>query len=319
MRSRHTARFPVRSAVASLALLAACHRGGSVPLPSLNGAAASRDSAALVARGEYVVRSAAACGQCHAEQDGELDPDAPLTGGREFRDWRLGVVRASNLTPDSATGLGAWRDAEVVRAVRNGEAKDGRLLAPVMPYMWLHDMSDDDALAVARYLRSLESVRSAVRQQPSVTFRIARALVLRPVSGGEARVVAPPRAPTAEYGGYLARHVSLCADCHTARTGFQAAPDRRHLFAGDPHPSKMFPANPANITPDSATGIGRWSEDDFVRTLRTGVDPAGHKLNTFMPWPDYRRMTDDDLRAIYRYLRTVPPVRRAVPRRGELH
>jgi mono/diheme cytochrome c family protein len=303
------------TAVALSTAPAACHRS-LVPLPSLAGAAAAaRDSAALVARGEYVVRSAAACGQCHATPGAELDGDAPLVGGRAFHDWRLGTVRASNLTPDSATGIGAWTDAEVVRALRNGEARDGRLLAPVMPYAWLHEMSDEDALAVARYLKSLAPARNEVRQQPSLTFRLARSLVLGPV-GGATPVAAPPRGPTAEYGGYLARHVSLCADCHTARTGLQSAPDRRHLFAGDAHPPKEFPVNPANITPDSATGIGRWSEDDFVRTIRTGVDPTGHRLDTFMPWAEYRRMTDDDLRAIYRYLRTVPPVRRAVPRRA---
>ena len=92
-------------------------------------------------------------------------------------------------------------------------------------------------------------------------------------------------------------------------------PDMRKLLAGSAHPAKDFPANPANITPDSATGIGRWSEAEFVRTIRTGVDPKGDSLNPFMPWQEMRRMTDDDLTAIYRYLRTVKPVRNAVPRR----
>ena len=315
MTGRHrAARMAGFAAAAALVGLAACHHG-RVPLPSLTSVPAA-DTAAVVERGAYVVRSAAACAQCHAPVGADLADDAPLEGGRAFRDWRLGVVRASNLTPDSATGIGAWSEAEIVRALRNGEARDGRLLAPVMPYAWLHEMSDDDAIAVARYLKTLAPVRHAVTQRPNLTFRIARALVLHPV-GGAAPVTAPPRAPTAAYGGYLARHVSLCADCHTARTGLESAPDRHHLFAGDAHPSKAFPANPANLTPDSATGIGRWSEDDFVRTIRTGVDPSGYHLSTFMPWPEYRRMTDDDLRAIYRYLRTLPPVRREVPKRKE--
>ena len=93
------------------------------------------------------MRDVAVCGQCHAADP--RDPDGPLSGGFAFRNWRLGTIRAANLTPDSATGLGAWTDAEIVGAIRNGETRHGHLLAPVMPYRWLSGMSDRDALAVA--------------------------------------------------------------------------------------------------------------------------------------------------------------------------
>src|ERR1700754_3166836 len=98
------------------------------------------DTTSLVARGEYIVRNAATCGGCHSAD--ERNPDGPLSGGTEFKDWRLGTIRASNLTPDSATGLGTWTEADIVRALRDGQRKDGRILAPVMPYDWLHRMSD---------------------------------------------------------------------------------------------------------------------------------------------------------------------------------
>lgn len=296
------------AAIVAVALLCAACGGGTVPLPSLP-APAGGDTARLVARGEYIVRDVAACGGCHAMDP--QDPDGPLTGGMAFHDWRLGTIRAANLTPDSATGLGTWSDAEIVRALRNGERKDGSLVAPVMPYEWLHDMSDRDALAVARYLRSLAPVRHAVKESPNLLFRFARSVVLGPKRG--AAPEAPPRGATPAYGRYLALHVALCADCHTPRSGLQSKPDMHRLFAGDAHPSKEFPANPANLTPDSATGIGTWSEEDFIRTLRTGVDPRGHPLHPFMPWREMGRMTDDDLRAIYRYLRTIPPVHDEVP------
>jgi hypothetical protein len=87
------------------------------------------------------------------------------------------------------------------------------------------------------------------------------------------------------------------------------------LFAGNAAPPAAFPANPANLTPDRETGIGRWSEADFLRTIRTGVDPAGHELHHFMPYEQLGRMTDDDLRAIYRYLRALPAIRNKVPHR----
>jgi mono/diheme cytochrome c family protein len=303
--------FPGGRAAPLLLLVAAGCGGGSVPLPDL-AAAAAGDTAGLVQRGEYLVRNVAVCGHCHAA-DPQRDPDGPLSGGMAFRNWRLGTIRASNLTPDSATGLGAWTEAEIVRAVRSGVDREGRLLAPVMPYAWLSGMSDRDALAIARYLKSRPPVRNEVRSRPNLVYRAARALVLGPAEADAPR--APRRGPTPEYGRYLADHVALCADCHTPHGGIRSTPDLRRLYAGDASPRGGFPAAPANLTPDTATGIGAWSEADFLRTLRTGTNPAGDTLHPFMPWREYRRMTDDDLRAIHRYLRTLPPVRNRVPER----
>jgi len=284
--------------------------GGRVPLPQLSTSAAG-DPAGLVQRGEYLVRNVSVCGHCHSGDP--RDSDGPLSGGRTFTNWRLGTIRAANLTPDAATGLGSWSEAEIVRAVRNGQDREGHLLAPIMPYEWLSAMGDRDALAVAAYLKSLPPVGNRVESRPNAVFGAAKLFFLHPArtTGG----TPPPRAPTAEYGRYLST-VALCADCHTPRGGLQQAPDRDRLYAGDASPPKGFPANPANLTPDPETGIGRWSEADFLRTLRTGVNPRGDTLHPFMPWREYRRMTDDDLRAIYRYLRTLPPIRNAVPRRA---
>lgn len=279
----------------------------SVPLPTF-AASAVGDTLGLVERGEYIVRNVAVCGSCHTP---DHRADGPLIGGAEFRDWRLGRIRASNLTGDSATGLGAWSEAEIVRAMRNGERRGGRLLAPVMPYEWFHEMSDRDAFAVARYLKTLAPVSNPIKQRPNLLFKVARSLFLGPKRGTTAS--APRRTATAEYGAYLSQHVALCADCHTPRSGLQSKPDRTRLFAGQSDPPKGFPAKPSNLTPDSATGIGTWTEDDFIRTLRTGRNPKGDSLKSFMPWRQVRRMSDDDLRAIYRYLRTVQPIRNQIP------
>jgi mono/diheme cytochrome c family protein len=294
----------------SFALAAGCSHT-QVPLPSL-GNAETVSTDASVQRGQSIVRDAAVCGHCHAA-DPQRDPDGPLSGGMEFRNWRLGVARASNLTPDAETGLGAWSEAEIVRALRNGQRRDGRLLAPVMPYEWFHEMSDADALAVARYLESLPPVRNAVTQSPNLAFKFGRTFLLRPKPA--LSVPAQAAGATASYGGYLAQHVALCADCHTPRHGLMQTPDRSRLFAGTSNPPKGFPANPSNLTPDTDTGIGGWSENDFVQTIRTGKTPDGRELHPIMPWHQNRRMSDDDLRAIYRYLRTLPPIRNAVVRR----
>jgi mono/diheme cytochrome c family protein len=304
---------PAQLVLSSLAatLLSASCGGGHVALPTLSPAVIG-DTIGIVARGEYIVRNAAVCGHCHAA-DPQKNADGPLTGGMEFKNWRTGTIRAANLTPDPETGLGQWSDAEIVRALRAGEDREGKLLAPIMPYEWFHDMSDRDALSVARYLKSQPPARNAVKNDPNLIYRAARAFFLRVID--DAVEPAPARAPTAEYGRYLANHVSLCADCHTPRGGIQAKPKKDQLFSGNAEPPKGFPANPSNLTPDSSTGIGKWSEDDFLRTLRTGVNPQGDTLHPFMPWKEVSRMTDDDLRAIHRYLRTLRPIRRDVPRR----
>lgn len=299
-------RFPkVIRWIALMTIFAGC-RHASVPLPAVPVSSVG-DTSHLVERGEYIVRNVSVCGGCHTP---DRKPDGPLVGGAEFKDWRLGTVRSANLTPDSATGLGTWTEPEIVRAIRNGQRKDGRLLAPVMRYEWFHEMSDRDAFAVARYLKTLPAASNRVGQNPNLIFRFARALFLGPISGDAA--TPPQRAPTAAYGRYLS-HIALCIDCHTPTSGLQSKLDQDRLFSGQSHPPKDFTANPSNLTPDSATGIGRWTEEDFLRTIRTGENPQDRTLNDFMPWRQLRRMSDDDLRAIYRYLRTVRPVRNQIP------
>jgi mono/diheme cytochrome c family protein len=295
-------------AVAAVVGFTAC-RQPIVPAREAAGTLAI-DTANLVSRGRYIVRNAATCGGCHSAN--ERNPDGPLSGGTEFKDWRLGTIRASNLTPDSATGIGAWSEADIVRALRNGQRPSGRVLAPVMPYDWMHRMSDADAYAVAYYLKSEPAVHNEVRQSPNLVFKAAQ---LFRAPDDPVLVIPPARGPTAAYGDYLANHIALCAHCHTPRSGIREQYDDKLAYAGDASPPKEFPVNPSNITPDSATGIGRWSEADFVRTMRTGVNPSGDTLNPIMPWRTMRRMTDDDLRAIYRYLRTLPPIENSIPRK----
>jgi len=297
-------RYAISSAVLSVALFLSC-RHVQIPLPALPKAMSG--DIATVARGEYIVRSVAVCGGCHAADSKQVD--GPLSGGKEFQNWRIGIARASNLTSDPDTGLGGWNEAEIVRAIRNGQRNDGRLLSPVMPYEWFHEMSDEDAFAVARYLKTLPPVRNEVKQSPNLVYKLG-ALFLGPKPAMS--VSAPPRAATGQYGGYLAQHAGLCAECHTPRSGPLQKPDMSRLFAGVTNPPKDFPAKPSNLTPDPATGIGKWSEDDFLQTMRTGKNPSARSLNPFMPWPELRRMSDDDLRAMYRYLKTLPPIHNEV-------
>src|SRR5687768_2978853 len=162
--------------LACIGLSVGC-RTAQIPVPAFQ--QSELTNADLVQRGESIVRNAAVCGHCHAA-DPKRDPDGPLSGGMEFSDWRIGTARASNLTPDPETGLGKWSEGEIVRALRNGQSRDGRLLAPVMPYEWFHEMADSDALAVARYLMSQSPVKNDVKQSPNFWFKLGKVFLLRP-------------------------------------------------------------------------------------------------------------------------------------------
>jgi hypothetical protein len=157
-------------------------------------------------------------------------------------------------------------------------------------------MSDEDIASIILYARSVPPVD---RQMPRSAFRpLGRALLamgklkllVAPKTHQVDRPARMPVAPTQEYGRYLA-DVSGCHGCH----GFGLSGG---MVAGPPG---LPPA--ANLTP---TGIGAWKEQDFVTSIREGRDPAGRHVNEFMPWKSYRAMTDDELHALWLYLRSVP-------------
>ena len=144
--------------------------------------------------------------------------------------------------------------------------------------------------------------------------------------------VTKPEDPQVERGRYLVT-LGVCHDCHTPK-GPDARPRLDRLLSGHPEGEPPAPAIPGaisasltatsftgpwgtsfarNLTPDSATGIGTWTEAYFIKVLRTGIRGNGAPLRPLMPWEWYRQLTDDDLKAIFAYLRTLPPISNAVP------
>ena len=269
---------------------------------------ASTDSA-VIERGRYLAYGPAKCANCHVPPDqmdrlrgGEL---LPLAGGMEFV-LPLGTFRVPNITPDSATGIGRRSDADLVRQIRYGVRHDRRA-AP--PFMEFQDMADDDLVAVISFLRSQPAVRHVV---PAHTVTLpGRALFAFMIEPTGPRVPPPahaPSGPTVARGEYLARSVAECVSCHTQRNMATGAYTGAMLAGGNVMPDEedaRFEFVTPNLTPEPTTGrIAGWTEDQFIARIRRGrVYPSSH-----MPWEAFDRMTDDDLRAIYRYLRTVPPV-----------
>jgi len=203
----------------------------------------------------------------------------------------FGKWYSRNLTPDMETGLGGWTDGEIVRALREGLRKDGTPLFPVMPIDWYHGMADDDALAVVAYLRTLPPVEHKVpERQPSFP---AKALftfgVMGPKPAVTKPIVAPPRGVTAEYGKYLSNNLADCADCHTPRDLQDGHFFVDQMFAGSSFPfgggdEGPILAHARNISPDVETGIGSWSEEDFLAAVTTGMRPDSTVLAPIMPY-----------------------------------
>ena len=169
-------------------------------------------------------------------------------------------------------------------------------------------------------------------------------LILNPLGAQEVRRDTPeylapyilpitkPDDPQVMRGHYLVT-LGVCHDCHTPK-GPDGRPRLDRLLSGHPEGTPPPPsvkgaitvsptataftgpwgtAFARNLTPDSATGLGNWTEAYFIKVLRTGIRGNGEPLRPLMPWEWYRQLTDDDLKAIYAYLRTIPPISNAVP------
>ncbi|MBI4427705.1 MAG: c-type cytochrome [Ignavibacteriales bacterium] len=290
-------------------------------VPQMN---APTDSASM-ARGRFLYETSAQCWQCH----GENRSPAGLPSGGAVEDLRdlgpgFGVWYIPNITPDKETGIGTWTDGELVRLLREGIKKDGRP-AFIMPSERFNGLSDDDVLSLVAYLRSLPAVRNSVPpHEPSL---VAKALfsfgIMKAQPEIKEVVKAPPRGVTVEWGKYLTAHASLCMDCHSAVDLSTGQFYKDSLLSGGNFPfGKKGPGQPydaptfafgRNITPDPETGIGSWTEAQFLDAVRIGIRPDGTVLVGHMPYAYIGLWPDDDLRAVFQYLKSVPPVRKLIP------
>jgi hypothetical protein len=188
-----------------------------------------------------------------------------------------GLVAPPNITPDCETVLGTWTDREKIRAIREGVDRDGRTLFPMMPYESFRHMSDDDVLSLAAYLDSLPPASQAV-PQTHVNFPVS--VLIKGAAQPARGVASPNRHDPLKYGEYLVR-VAGCMEWHTlALSGgetFRVAPGVAVVST--------------NISPDLQTGIGRWSERDFLDRIYQYRDYAdrsspqvGPESFTLMPW-----------------------------------
>jgi mono/diheme cytochrome c family protein len=266
-------------------------------------AARGSNRSASLEQGRYLVESVTICFECHSERDFS-EPGWPIPPGRVGSGrilWGEGSsnqVIAPNITPDVATGIGEWSDEEIVRAIKDGIGKNGRLLNPEMPSRYFHNLADSEIHSIVLYLRSIPPVRNQLPDMANY------------VPGKHPPTIAMDSIRLTKSSTMVTRGARLvrlagCETCHTPSNeeGFIHGLE----FAG----GRVFrhgdqAAASSNLTPDPS-GISYYDENLFLKVAKTGrvgVRP----IFSAMPWHFYRNLTDADLKAIFAYLRALPPV-----------
>ncbi len=272
-----------------------------------------------IERGKYLANHVMVCMDCHSTRNWNELTGPPLEethgmGGDVF-DQKMGfpgTYYAANITP---AGIGSWTDGEIFRAITTGVRKNGKPIFPVMPYKNYGQLDEEDIKSVIAYVRSLKPINNKV---PVSESDFPMNFIINTIPEKAKLSARPPATDVNAYGKYLVT-ASSCFDCHTP---FEKGKyDEKFSFAG----GRVFgmPAGvltSANITPDPETGIGNWTREMFLNKFREYRDSAKmhqkvdflKEYNTIMPWGMYAGMTDEDLSAIYTYIRTLTPIKHKV-------
>lgn len=245
------------------------------------------NDSATIARGKHVMTTMGGCTDCHgADLGGSVLVDEPMV-------MRLA---APNITAGRGGLLESYDNDDLEAVIRHGVKPGGRILR-FMPSHEMAGLADDHVAAMIAYLRSVPPID---KEMPPMTIgplirvlAMAGQVTLFPydrIDHSKTAVKVAPVGATLEAGRYIG---AGCIGCH-----------------GDGLSGGKIPGAPpdwpaaANITP---TGIGSWSDEDFIRTMRTGINPSGHTLDTKMPWKQLGQLTDEELKALRMYLATIAP------------
>lgn len=267
-----------------------------------------------LARGQYLAAHVSGCIDCHSERDwsrfaGPITPGTEGKGGDFFGEPGSPVqLWAPNITP---AAVGDWTDGELIRAITTGVTRDGRALFPIMPYPMYARMAREDIEAIVAYIRTLRPIDHT---PPARRLGFPLPLVVRTIPAPAAFRPVPPVSDRVAYGEYMT-NASACADCHTPQEQGQPIPGLAFAGGFEFLMKSGTRIRSANITPDAVTGIGAWSEEQFIDRFKAfqnaphqTLTDAEQRDNTYMPWFMYASMTREDLGAIYAYLRTLMPV-----------
>ena len=270
-------------------------------------------------RGRYLVTTIMACGNCHTPKDAEGRAIAgkELSGGGVGFDIPPYAGFTANITPDKETGIGAWTDGEIKRAITHGERPNrgpnaGKPLGPMMASNFFKALLPKDLDAIVTYLRSVPPVRN-VDAAPVYRMPTKHEAFAEADRGFNERDMQD----TARRGAYLAT-IGHCLECHTpmdkgallfdTALGAGGRPIMPSFVKGLPESWKGIVSR--NVTSHPVQGLGGWSNAEIKRAITQGVGRDGRRMEPPMAFAWYAGIRDDDLDAIVAYLRTLPPVAR---------
>lgn len=239
--------------------------------------------AKLIARGEHVA-AVSGCATCHLERVAYGVTPRPYAGGF-FSEARFGRWRAPNITQDKKTGIGAWTDAEIIGAVREGKRPDGTQLYPIMPFPFFNAMTDEDAKALVAYLRTIPPVENAVEGNTELKM---------------AKVEMPPRERVEpktklEQGRYLAS-LMHCGSCHRK----EGPPLEWYGFSTEVSAADLYPPLVhAKAPPYKAP----WQPQEIKEVLIEGRDPKAPTVGPMGIYnPSWKHLSDEEVDAVAEYL-----------------
>lgn len=272
-----------------------------------------------IKRGEYLANHVAMCIECHSERDfttftGPVVPGTEGKGGELFgKDMGFpGDFYAPNITP---AGIGNWTDGELFRTITTGVSKDGHALFPIMPYPNFGQLDKEDIYSIIAYVRTLKPIESTVPKSEAI-FPVS--ILINTMPKEASFTTTPPKEELIAYGKYIFTAAN-CNDCHTPMNKGERIAEKFIAGGMEFNLPDGTVLRSANITPDKLTGIGAWTEAQFVARFKMYSDStyAPYKVGagefkTLMPWSAYTHMEEHDLKALYAYLQTVPAVENKV-------
>lgn len=284
------------------------------PVPDI---AIDYQDSALFKRGRYLAENVAICIDCHSPRNVSYFSWPVIRNqkgaGGPFLSQKLGYTFPGesftpNITPAS---LGAWTDGEIYRLLTTGIDRNGYTINHVMPFLSYAQMDPIDIKAIIVYIRTLKPISN--KPAGITTINYFHSLYNRTLPR-EVKPIYLSNLKTAIDSGYYLVTVAGCNDCHTPKKWLEINDTSRKLSGGIeyPLPTGGF-VHSANLTPDQS-GLGTWTESTFIDKFKRYRDsgaiykPAPNTFNSLMPWSSYRYMTDNDLHAIYAYLKSIKPI-----------
>ena len=255
------------------------------------------------------------CKQCHLDL-----ATGKLTGHRlEDLPPDFGAAYSRNITHDPEHGIGSWTDGEIAYLLRTGIKRNGHYAPPWM--IKIPRIADEDIYSIIAYLRSDDSAVQASsvpsrESQPSFLTKFLCNVAFKPFAYPDHPIQAPDIHDKVTYGKYIVQDAMSCYSCHSAsfKTMDEMHPEKSKGYLGGGNGMPGMDGKivyTANLTSDP-TGIGSWSEDDFVKAVREGIRPDGRPMR--YPMVRQPELGEDEVRAVYAYLKTVPPIHNEVQR-----